>query len=539
MALSSAWALIASHSLSYATLEVWAYCIQNTSTLKSTVYTELGIRGGSQWYSTDGVKAGITGASDISWGYTRFNAGTYYKLTGGSYTVSHNTTTGKANTTIYYWLDQTFGGDIASSGSPASVTVELPTIFIKPPAGNASGIAISASPTYNSVTLSFSGGTPGSGASISYYRVKGLGYSDYTQVSNPVTITGLNPNTSYTFTVDFVDNYGTTASGSTSKSFTTPKPAAPGKGSVSSSSVTYNGAKLSWSGFSFGAGATWGKYQYSWNNSNWTDCGTSTSLTFTDKSPNTGYTFYVRLVDNYGQASAAASTTFTTSKPAAGNASTITYSASTSSTSITISMAGGTPGAGGAVSYYRIKCNGASSYSKVSNPAVFTGLTADTSYSFSIDFVDNYGTVASGSVSGTASTVLPSTPVKGVVSARSITDTSAVISWMGFSFATGATWGKYQYKIGSGSWVDYSTNQNLSLTGLTPSTQYTVYIRLVDNFGTVSDAASVTFTTQEKKKWASGSVFIKVDGVWKRGTVYYKSNNAWVKYNGAFIKKEN
>lgn len=286
--------------------------------------------------------------------------------------------------------------------------------------------------------------------------------------------------------------------------------------------------------------------QYSRDGSNWTNWNKSVSAnsafsnSWSGLSPNTTYKFYYRFRRDYNQVwSPVVSFTVTTKKPATGNANTITYSASTSPTSITISMAGGTPGAGGSVSYYRIKWNGASSYSKVSNPAVFGGLTPDTSYSFSIDFVDNYGTAASGSVSGTASTVLPSTPTKGVISARSVTDTSALVSWLGFGFGSGGTWGKYQYKIGSGSWVDYSNNQNLFLTGLTPNTQYTVYVKLVDNFGAASDAASVTFTTQEKKKWASGSVFIKVDGVWKRGTVYYKSNNAWVKYNGAFIKKEN
>ena len=191
MALSSAWALVASHSLPYATLEVWAYCTQNTSTLTSTVYTELGVRCATYTYSADGVKAGITGASNISWGYTQFGSNAYHKLTGGSYTVSHNSTTGAASTTIYYWLDQTFGGDIGSPNSPASVRVDLPTMSVKPPA--------------------------------------------------------------------------------------------PTKGSVSASNITYNGAKLSWSGFSFGDGATWGKYQYSWDNSEWIDCGTNTSLTIKTK----------------------------------------------------------------------------------------------------------------------------------------------------------------------------------------------------------------------------------------------------------------
>lgn len=309
--LSSSWQLIASNGLTFGTLKIYAYATQSGN--KSTVHTLLRITV-SQWYSANRVRAGITGGNNYYYNNNSspkaFAIGDH-DLIEGSYTVNHNAN-GSASTTISYWLDQSYGGSAYSDTSPGSVTVNLPST--KPAAGDATRITINASPTYNSVTLSFSGGTPGSGASISYYRVKGLGYSNYTKVSNPVTITGLTPNTSYTFTVDFVDNYGTEASKSTSKTFTTLKPAAPTKGSVSASNITYNGAKLSWSGFSFGDGATWGKYQYSWDNSEWIDCGTNTSLTITNRSPNTSYTFYVRLVDNYGTASNAASVTFTTEK---------------------------------------------------------------------------------------------------------------------------------------------------------------------------------------------------------------------------------
>ena len=160
----------------------------------------------------------------------------------------------------------------------------------KPPKGDASTISISVSSTNNSATIYISGGTPGKGASIAYYRIAFSG-GGWKRVSNPATFTGLSPNTTYRFSVDFVDNYGTIASLSKSGSVTTKNslPLPPTKGSVSVSNITYNGAKLSWSGFSFGSGATWGKYQYSWDNSNWTDCGQSTNLTFTDKSPNTSY----------------------------------------------------------------------------------------------------------------------------------------------------------------------------------------------------------------------------------------------------------
>lgn len=86
---------------------------------------------------------------------------------------------------------------------------------------------------------------------------------------------------------------------------------APIAGAVTNSDVTQNSAKISWSGFSLGHGATSGKYQYNYNGS-WIDCGNSTSVSLTGLSPETKYIVYVRLVDNFGTASSNASTTFTT-----------------------------------------------------------------------------------------------------------------------------------------------------------------------------------------------------------------------------------
>ena len=216
---------------------------------------------------------------------------------------------------------------------------------------------------------------------------------------------------------------------------------------MSASSITYNGAKLSWSGFSFGDGATWGKYQYSWNNSNWNDCGQNTSLTFTDRSPNTTYNFYVRLVDNYGQASAVASTSFTTSKPSA--------------------------------------------------------------------------------------------PSKGTITVSNITESSAVFSWSGFGFGTGATWGYYRYSTNGSNWTSCGTDVMATLTGLSANTSYTFYVQLVDNYGTASSSATVTFKTEAVKAWKYGKygiVYIKVNDTWKYGKLYYKKDGAWVYTQGNYIK---
>lgn len=316
------------------------------------------------------------------------------------------------------------------------------------------------------------------------------------------------------------------------------KPAAGKAGTITVSNITYNGAKFSWSGFTLGSGASLSKYQYSWNNSTWTDYGSNTSLTASNKNPNTSYTLYVRAIDNYGTASAVASKSFTTSKPAAGNASTIKYSISATINSVKISISGGTPGAGGSISYYRIKWDGASSFSRVSNPVTYIGLSANTSYSFNIDFVDNYGTASSNNVSGTTTTILPDAPIKGVVSVNNITDNSAIVSWIGFEFDQNSTWGKYQYKINNGLWIDHLTDQSLILKDLSPSTSYTIYVRLVNNYGTASESDSITFTTKEKNKWNFGRVFIKSNNEWKYGNVYFKDEDTWIKPKGFFIKNK-
>ena len=363
------------------------------------------------------------------------------------------------------------------------------------PAGDASNISISVSSTSNSATISLSGGTPGEGCSIAYYRIA-FGDGGWKRVSNPATFTGLSPNTTYRFSVDFVDNYGNIASGSTAGSVTTKNslPLPPTKGSVSASNITYNGAKFTWSGFSFGAGATWGKYQYRCNDQDWIDCGTNTSITITDRSPNTSYTFYVRLVDNYGQASDSATVFFATSGSSVSDASNINISVSSTNNSATIYLSGGTPADGASIAYYRISFGGGGYY-QVSNPVTFTDLSPGTTYYFKVDFIDSYGNIASGSTAGSVTTTNSSAPTKGSVSVSNITYNGAKFTWSGFSFGSGATWGKYQYSWDNSNWTDCGQSTNLTFTDKSPNTSYNFYVRLVDNYGQVSDSATVSFTT--------------------------------------------
>ena len=334
----------------------------------STILTKVTMTNNSITFTLSGGTPG-EGAS-IAYYRISFNRGGYKRVS------NPVTFTGLSPETSYH-----FEIDFVDNyGTVASGKKNLTVITARYSVDDANNINVSASSTSNSITISLSGGTPIDGTSIAYYIIN-FRSEGYKKVSNPATFTDdLIPNKTYHFYVGFVDSDGHIARGNIVHSVTTKNSSAPTKGSVSVSNITYNGAKFTWSGFSFGSGATWGKYQYSWDNSNWTDCGQSTNLTFTDKSPNTSYNFYVRLVDNYGQASGSATVSFTTKKPAA--------------------------------------------------------------------------------------------PTKGTVSVSTKTYNSITYSWSGFSFGAGGTWGKYQYSYNNSNWVDIGQNTSHTRSSLSPNTNH-------------------------------------------------------------------
>ncbi len=95
---------------------------QDVTNNRTTVATLLNIDViGSGSYTTDSVKAGLTGGADISWGRTTITNGR--TLIQGSYTVNHNSD-GTASTTIGCWVTQTYGGSLGWG----EATVTLPTI---------------------------------------------------------------------------------------------------------------------------------------------------------------------------------------------------------------------------------------------------------------------------------------------------------------------------------------------------------------------------------------------------------------------------
>ncbi|EES74785.1 chitin binding domain protein [Paenibacillus sp. oral taxon 786 str. D14] len=178
--------------------------------------------------------------------------------------------------------------------------------------------------TSNSVTLGWNASSDNVG--VTGYRIYN-GSNLVATVSGSTlshTVTGLNANTSYTFTVRAVDGAGNSSSPSNSVTVTTSPaandpeaPSAPGNlhvmGTATSSSVT-----LMWNASSDNVGVT-GYRIYRGSTLSVTVPGTQTSFTVTGLSAATSYTFTVRAIDAAGNESAASNAVqvTTASAPAA------------------------------------------------------------------------------------------------------------------------------------------------------------------------------------------------------------------------------
>jgi hypothetical protein len=125
----------------------------------------------------------------------------------------------------------------------------------------------------------------------------------------------------------------------------------------------------------------------------------------------------------------------------------------------------------------------------------WTGLKPNTKYTGYYRFKRKYNGVWSEAVDFTATTKYPNVPSKGSVSLSSVTSNSAKVSWSGFSLGDMATDYSYQTSNDEKKWTDQGKATSLTLSDLKPNTNYKFYVRMVDNYGQPSLAASTSFTT--------------------------------------------
>lgn len=166
--------------------------------------------------------------------------------------------------------------------------------------------------TYKSAYISWSGFSIQDGATDYYYQssTDGSNWIDRSKGTG-FEVSRLSPNTEHIFYVRIVDNFGT-PSESVKVVFKTAKPDKPSKGTVAYTDLNPFGATFTWSGFQIKEGANSYYYQYSFNGRIWKDLQTQTKLVVDDLVPETIYTFYIRIVDDFGTPSDYASVEFVT-----------------------------------------------------------------------------------------------------------------------------------------------------------------------------------------------------------------------------------
>lgn len=146
-----------------------------------------------------------------------------------------------------------------------------------------------------------------------------------------------------------------------------------------------------------------------------------------------------------------------------------------------------TAGANASISSYSITCNGSTQSN--TNPATFTGLKNNTSYSWSAAISNNGGKTGSASGSFTLDGQIPLINSITVTPAR----TGATLS-PNITYDTNASQSSVSAKYGTSTSYG-STATSWSLSGLSPNTTYYYSATVTDNHSKTSTAKTGSFTT--------------------------------------------
>jgi pullulanase len=243
-----------------------------------------------------------------------------------------------------------------------------------------------------------------------------------TSTTTSYTDTGLSASTSYSYAVSAYDNSGNTSALSAAVSVTTlaaQPPTVPTN--LTAEAITYSSVTLNWTVSTSSAGVA--GYNIIRNGAK---VGTSTSASFTDTglSPSTSYSYTVSAYDASGNTSvASAALTVTTLVVAAPTAPSGLSAGSITATSLALSWTASSSPVG--VSGYNVFRNGTQVGTSSTTSYTDTGLSASTSYSYTVSAYDAYGDTsalsATLSVATTAQTTAPTAPANFTASTTSFT----------------------------------------------------------------------------------------------------------------------
>lgn len=351
--------------------------------------------------------------------------------------------------------------------------------------------------TSSSVAISWSSSTDN--VAVSHYNV----YNGSTMLSSPnnttYSVSGLNPNSNYTFYVEAEDASGN-KSPKGNVSFSTPNapdtqiPSAPGN--VTASNITSNSMDVTWVASTDNVGVT-GYNVYR----NYMKVGVAitNSYSITGLYPNTNYTIHIEAFDAAGNLSIAASTSAVTTNNADVTAPTTPGSLSTSGTThdeTTLSWAASTDNIG--VTGYNVYQGTNLLGTTTSLSYQVTGLSGSTAYTFYVEAKDAAGNTSSQASAAVTTGQAPDMQAPTVptgLTANNITFNNVDLSWNPSTDNVGVS----GYNVYQGSTLLATTTSLIysvsSGTTVTPNTAYSFYVEAFDAAGNHSGTSVVSVIT--------------------------------------------
>lgn len=449
---------------------------------------------------------------------------------------------GTSATWTWYAGDPNSGGTLLGTGSPFVANLTSTTnVFVRAegPCGitnTANQIIIVETPSVapttlsatqsticlgGSVDLTVSGGAPGTGAQYVWYDADPtIGFPTPVFTSNGVNYTGVTPlvTTSY-----FVRLEGCDTTAAVSRTITVNTLSSDPSGISSSNAQVCSGTtvNLTVNGGTLGTGADW--YWYEGGCGAGAPIGNGTSINVT---PTTTTSYYVR-AEGTCNSSGCANVTIIVDQLSDAPVSVIVGDASICPGDVTtLSVIGGSLGAGATWEWYNGACGG---LNVGSGTTIAVAPTATTDY-----YVRAEGTCNNTSCVNTTVTIedLSTDPSGATVSTNNVCPNTTVdVTVQGGTLGTGATWEWYQGSCGG---IYLGSGATLSVT---PANTTTYYVRAEGNCNT-SACESVTVIVQDLST-APTSVIASSNSVCPGGSVTLTVNggtlvsgDAWTWYEG-------
>jgi len=322
--------------------------------------------------------------------------------------------------------------------------------------------------------------------------------------TSPITVTGLNPGTNYTFVVTATNVDGTSGPSSPSNQITTDftAPSSPTIGTATKTGTTT--ATVTFIPPTSTGGKPVGGYTVTSTPGSIEAFGSSSPINITGLTSGTQYTFSVIAANEIGFSSPSQeSNTITTDyvNPNAPGAPTIGAATKTGSTTATVVYTAPASNGGYAItSYTAISTPGAvtGSVSQAGSGTItVTGLTPGKEYTFTVLATNSQGSGINSASSNTITTdaAAPSAPLVGT--ATKLSSTTASLSFSPPSENNGAAVTGYTVTSTPGGITATGSASPITITGLTPATAYTFAVTATNSAGTSIASSSSNQITSD------------------------------------------